>query len=140
MRSIGRPIVQIRGRPRDPGRRHDLGRNSRRFSWTETIEWRRPNSRRFETPALFAALVQRRRRFVVGPTAAILIPCYAVILVAAFAPDWLAGRFPGCEAVSIGWPVGVGPIIGTGLSTGLSVRRANAGDDLVGRQPNPVDE
>ncbi|WP_027797411.1 DUF485 domain-containing protein [Paraburkholderia acidipaludis] len=80
---------------------------------------------------LFASLVRRRRRFVVGLTAATLIPYYAFILVAAFAPDLLAGRFPGCEVVSLGWPVGVALIIGTWLLTGLYVHRANGEFDTL---------
>jgi uncharacterized membrane protein (DUF485 family) len=80
---------------------------------------------------LFASLVQRRRRFVAWLTAATLIPYYAVILVAAFAPGLLATKVPGGGVLTIGWPVGVALIVGTWLLTGVYVRRANGEFDAL---------
>ncbi|WP_408339373.1 DUF485 domain-containing protein [Paraburkholderia agricolaris] len=81
--------------------------------------------------SLFASLVRRRRRFVIGLTAATLIPYYAFILVAAFVPKLLATRLPGGGVMNIGWPIGVVLIIGTWLLTGLYVRRANGEFDAL---------
>lgn len=74
---------------------------------------------------LFHSLVKRRRRFVAWLTAATLVPYYAFILIAGFAPHLLATKFSDSSIVNIGWPVGVGLIVGTWLLTGLYIRRAN---------------
>ncbi|MDR6412800.1 uncharacterized membrane protein (DUF485 family) [Paraburkholderia terricola] len=80
---------------------------------------------------LFAALVRRRRKFVAWLTAATLIPYYTFILVAAFAPDALATKFPGSAVMNVGWPVGAALIVGTWLLTGVYVRRANGEFDAL---------
>ena len=74
---------------------------------------------------LFDALVSRRRRFVAWLTAATVIPYYAFILIAGFAPNILATKFSSTSVINIGWPVGIALIVGTWCLTGVYIRRAN---------------
>ncbi|AIO43476.1 DUF485 domain-containing protein [Burkholderia cenocepacia] len=74
---------------------------------------------------LFDNLVRRRRRFVASLTALTIIPYYAFILIATYAPHLLAVKVASTSIVSIGWVIGVALIVGTWLLTGLYVRRAN---------------
>ncbi|PQV43270.1 DUF485 domain-containing protein [Paraburkholderia sp. BL21I4N1] len=80
---------------------------------------------------LFDILVRRRRRFVACLTAATIIPYYAFILVAIYAPYLLATKISSTSIVSIGWVIGVTLIVGTWLLTGLYVRRANGEFDGI---------
>lgn len=73
---------------------------------------------------LFDVLVRRRRRLVAWLTAAILVPYYGFILVAAFSPHLLAAKASN-GIVNVGWPIGAALIIGSWLLTGLYTRRAN---------------
>ncbi|QID17364.1 DUF485 domain-containing protein [Nitrogeniibacter mangrovi] len=73
---------------------------------------------------LFHVLVTRRRRFVAWLTAAILIPYYAFIFVAAFAPQLLAAKVSS-GVINVGWPVGAALIVGSWLLTGVYAQRAN---------------
>lgn len=73
----------------------------------------------------FQDLVRRRRRFVAGLTAATLVPYYAFILVAGFAPHLLATKLSDTSIINVGWPVGLALIVGTWLLTGLYILRAN---------------
>jgi uncharacterized membrane protein (DUF485 family) len=80
---------------------------------------------------LFNTLVRRRRRFVACLTAVTIVPYYAFILVAAYAPRLLAVKVTSTSIVSIGWVIGVMLIVGTWLLTGLYVRRANGEFDGI---------
>lgn len=73
----------------------------------------------------FQDLVRRRRRFIAGLTAATLVPYYAFILVAGFAPHLLARKLAATSIINVGWPVGLALIVGTWLLTGLYILRAN---------------
>lgn len=73
----------------------------------------------------FKELVRRRRRFVAWLTTMTLVPYYAFILVAGFAPHVLARKLSDTSIINIGWPVGVALIVGTWLLTGLYIHRAN---------------
>jgi uncharacterized membrane protein (DUF485 family) len=83
---------------------------------------------------LFDTLVKRRRKFVAWLTAMTLIPYCAFILVASFAPGFLAIKLSAGSAVNIGWPIGVALIVGTWVLTGLYVRRANGEFDALTAQ------
>jgi uncharacterized membrane protein (DUF485 family) len=77
-------------------------------------------------------LVSRQRRFVAGLTAATLVPYFAFILIAAFAPHLLAQKLSATSIINIGWPLGVAFIVGAWLFTGLYILRANGEfDDLT---------
>lgn len=73
----------------------------------------------------FQDLVRRRRRFIAWLTVATLVPYYAFILVAGFAPHLLATKLSGTSIINVGWPVGLALIVGTWLLTGLYILRAN---------------
>ena len=82
----------------------------------------------------FDQLVRRRSRFVIRLTLATLLPYYAFVLVAGFAPQLLGYRVFAGSAVTIGWPVGLALIVGTWLLTGVYIRRANGEfDELTAR-------
>ena len=83
-----------------------------------------------ETP-LFDTLVRRRRRFVAGLTAMTIVPYYAFILVATYAPRLLAIKVSSTSIVTVGWVIGVALIVGTWLLTGLYIRRANSEFDGI---------
>jgi uncharacterized membrane protein (DUF485 family) len=82
----------------------------------------------------FVRLVARRRRLVALLTFGTLLPYYAFVLIAGFAPKVLALKlFPG-SVMTIGWPVGVALIVGTWILTGIYIRRANGEFDALTAQ------
>lgn len=73
----------------------------------------------------FERLVARRRRLVAWLTLGTLLPYYAFVFIAGFAPQVLATRlYPG-SVITIGWPLGAALILGTWVLTGIYIRRAN---------------
>ena len=85
---------------------------------------------RWRTPA-FERLVSRRRRLIARLTLGTLVPYYAFVLVAGFAPRLLAARVFGASVITAGWTVGVLLIVGTWLLTGLYIHRANGEFDAL---------
>jgi uncharacterized membrane protein (DUF485 family) len=79
----------------------------------------------------FERLVSRRRRLVARLTLGTLVPYYAFVLVAGFAPRLLAARLSGTGVITAGWAVGVLLIVGTWLLTGLYIHRANGEFDAL---------
>lgn len=79
----------------------------------------------------FRTLVAQRRRFTAWLTGAVLLPYYAYVLVASFAPGLLGTKVAPGSAVNIGWPIGVALIVSAWLLTGLYVRRANNDYDAL---------
>lgn len=89
-------------------------------------------SARIRNHPRYKDLVSRQRRFVASLTAATLVPYFAFILVAAFAPHLLATKISATSIISIGWPLGAVFIVGAWLFTGLYIHRANGEfDDLT---------
>lgn len=89
-------------------------------------------SARIRNHPRYKDLVSRQRRFVASLTAATLVPYFAFILVAAFAPHLLATKLSATSVISIGWPLGAVFIVGAWLFTGLYIHRANGEfDDLT---------
>jgi uncharacterized membrane protein (DUF485 family) len=63
-----------------------------------------------------------------------LLPYYAFVLIAGFAPKVLALKlFPG-SVMTISWPLGVALIVGTWILTGIYIRRANGEFDELTAQ------
>ena len=88
----------------------------------------------------FVRLVARRRRLVVLLTIGTLLPYYAFVLTAGFAPKVLALKlFPG-SVMTIGWPLGVALIVGTWILTGIYIHRANGEFDELTAQVLAGDE
>jgi uncharacterized membrane protein (DUF485 family) len=83
---------------------------------------------------IFGQLVRCRRSFVIRLTLATLLPYYAFILVAGFAPHLLGEKIFPESMVTIGWVTGLLLIVGTWLLTGLYVRRANGECDELTAQ------
>lgn len=89
-------------------------------------------SARIRNHPRYKDLVSRQRRFVASLTAATLVPYFAFILVAAFAPHLLATKISATSVISIGWPLGAVFIVVAWLFTGLYIHRANGEfDDLT---------
>jgi len=89
-------------------------------------------SARIRNHPRYKDLVSRQRRFVACLTAATLVPYFAFILVAAFAPQLLATKLSATSIINIGWPLGLVFIVGAWLFTGLYIHRANGEfDDLT---------
>ncbi|GJH10858.1 DUF485 domain-containing protein [Caballeronia novacaledonica] len=82
------------------------------------------------TPA-FKRLVSRRRRFIARLTLGTLVPYYAFVLVAGFAPKLLSAKMFGASVITTGWTIGVLLIAGTWLLTGLYIHRANGEFDAL---------
>jgi uncharacterized membrane protein (DUF485 family) len=79
----------------------------------------------------FEQLVARRRRLVAWLTLGTLLPYYAFVFIAGFAPQVLATRlYPG-SVITIGWPLGAVLIVGTWFLTGIYIRRANGEFDQL---------
>ncbi|ALL71509.1 putative membrane protein, clustering with ActP (plasmid) [Paraburkholderia caribensis MBA4] len=82
----------------------------------------------------FVRLVARRRRLVILLTIGTLLPYYAFVLIAGFAPKVLALKlFPG-SVMTISWPLGVALIVGTWILTGIYIHRANGEFDELTAQ------
>ena len=82
----------------------------------------------------FVRLVARRRRLVILLTLGTLLPYYAFVLIAGFAPKVLALKlFPG-SVMTISWPLGVALIVGTWILTGIYIHRANGEFDELTAQ------
>ncbi|BAO88718.1 DUF485 domain-containing protein [Caballeronia cordobensis] len=79
----------------------------------------------------FHQLVSRKRKFIARLTLGTLVPYYAFVLIAAFAPNLLAARVFGASVMTAGWTVGVLLISGTWLLTGLYIYRANGEFDAL---------
>lgn len=87
------------------------------------------NARIAAHPA-YIALRQRRMRFGLVLTAAMLVVYYGFILLVAFNKPLLATRL-GEGVTTVGMPLGLGVILFTILITGIYVRRANSEFDKL---------
>ena len=88
-------------------------------------------SARIRNHPRYQELVSRQRRFVACLVAATLVPYFAFILIAAFAPHLLAQKLSATSVINIGWPLGVAFIVGAWLFTGLYILRANGEFDAL---------
>ncbi|EIT71926.1 MULTISPECIES: DUF485 domain-containing protein [Hydrocarboniphaga] len=82
----------------------------------------------------FLTLVRSRRRYSLLLSAIVLGSYYAFMATVAFQPRWLATPLSTDSALTVGWPIGTGLIVGSWLLTGLYVRRANRDFDVLSRE------
>ena len=80
---------------------------------------------RIRSSPAFHELTTRRSHLAWVLCAAVLIPYYCLILVAAFQPTLLHTPLAAGMVTTVGWPIGAAIIVGAWLLTGLYVRRAN---------------
>ena len=78
-------------------------------------------------------LKQKRTRFGLWLTLAMLVVYYGFILLVAFDKPFLAARL-GSGVTTVGMPIGLAVIVFTVVITGLYVRRANSEFDALTEQ------
>lgn len=82
----------------------------------------------------FKDLQQRRGRFALILSIAVLTVYYGFIMVVAFAPEKLATPLAEGMTTSVGIPIGAAIIIFSWITTGIYVRRANSEFDAINKQ------
>lgn len=81
----------------------------------------------------FSEMVGKRTRFAITLTLIVLIPYYIFMMVTAFYPNLLAQPI-GTGVMTFGWPIAALMILGSWITTGLYVRRANSEFDALNEQ------
>ncbi len=79
----------------------------------------------------FAELVGKRTRFAIILSLIVLVPYYTFMMITAFAPALLAQPLGDSSVMTIGWPIGAILVIGSWLTTGIYINRANGEFDQL---------
>lgn len=79
----------------------------------------------------FAELVGKRTRFAIILSLIVLVPYYSFMMVTAFAPHLLAQPLSDSTIITYGWPIGVLLVVGSWLTTGIYINRANGEFDQL---------
>jgi len=82
----------------------------------------------------FAEMVGKRTRFAIILSLIVLVPYYSFMMITAFNPALLAQPIAEGSIITLGWPVGVVLVIGSWLTTGIYIRRANGEFDSLNEQ------
>jgi uncharacterized membrane protein (DUF485 family) len=82
----------------------------------------------------FAEMVGKRTRFAIILSLVVLVPYYTFMMITAFNPALLAQPISDGSIITIGWPVGVILVVGSWLTTGIYIRRANGEFDALNEQ------
>ena len=82
----------------------------------------------------FAEMVGKRTRFAIILSLVVLVPYYTFMMITAFNPALLALPISDGSIITIGWPVGVILVVGSWLTTGIYIRRANGEFDALNEQ------
>ncbi len=82
----------------------------------------------------FAELEGKRSRFALLLTAIVMVSYYGMMMVVAFAPDFMRTPISAGSTLTIGVPVGAVIIIGSWLLTGWFVSRANGEFDSMNNE------
>ncbi len=82
----------------------------------------------------FAEMVSKRTRFAIILSITVLVPYYTFMMVTAFNPALLAQPLGEGNIITLGWPIGVLLIVGSWLTTGIYIRRANGEFDTLNEQ------
>ena len=82
----------------------------------------------------FAEMVGKRTRFAIILSLVVLVPYYTFMMITAFNPALLAQPISDGSIITIGWPVGVILVVGSWLTTGIYIRRANGEFDTLNEQ------
>jgi uncharacterized membrane protein (DUF485 family) len=91
------------------------------------------DAQRIQQEPLFRELVDKRKHFAWGLSAAMLVIYFGFILIIAFAPKLLAIPIGG-GVITVGIPVGLFVIVSAFVLTGIYVYRANSEFDPITRQ------
>lgn len=82
----------------------------------------------------FAEMVSKRTRLAVLLSLIVLVPYYTFMMITAFRPALLALPISEGSIISIGWPIGVILVVGSWLTTGVYIRRANGEFDRLNQE------
>ncbi|MDP2882222.1 MAG: DUF485 domain-containing protein [Azonexus sp.] len=82
----------------------------------------------------FAEMVGKRTRFAIILSLVVLVPYYTFMMLTAFNPAFLAQPIGEGSVITIGWPIGVILVVGSWLTTGIYIRRANGEFDSLNEQ------
>ncbi len=82
----------------------------------------------------FAEMVGKRTRFAIILSLVVLVPYYTFMMLTAFNPAFLAQPISEGNIITIGWPIGVILVVGSWLTTGIYIRRANGEFDTLNEQ------
>jgi uncharacterized membrane protein (DUF485 family) len=82
----------------------------------------------------FAEMVSKRTRFAIILSLTVLVPYYTFMMITAFNPALLAQPISDSSIITVGWPIGAILVIGSWLTTGIYIRRANGEFDSLNEQ------
>ena len=82
----------------------------------------------------FAELVGKRTRFAIILSLIVLVPYYTFMMITAFNPALLAQPISEGSIITLGWPIGVILVVGSWLTTGIYISRANGEFDTLNEQ------
>jgi uncharacterized membrane protein (DUF485 family) len=82
----------------------------------------------------FAELVGKRTRFAIILSLIVLVPYYTFMMITAFNPGLLAQPLSEGSIITFGWPIGVVLVVGSWLTTGIYISRANGEFDTLNEQ------
>ncbi|PKO90522.1 MAG: DUF485 domain-containing protein [Betaproteobacteria bacterium HGW-Betaproteobacteria-10] len=82
----------------------------------------------------FAEMVGKRTRFAIILSLVVLVPYYSFMMITAFNPAFFAQPISEGSIITIGWPIGVLLVVGSWLTTGIYIRRANGEFDTLNGQ------
>ncbi|HJV92161.1 MAG TPA: DUF485 domain-containing protein, partial [Azonexus sp.] len=82
----------------------------------------------------FAEMVGKRTRFAIILSLVVLVPYYSFMMITAFNPAWLAQPISDGNIITLGWPIGVVLVVGSWLTTGIYISRANGEFDSLNEQ------
>ncbi|MBK1644800.1 hypothetical protein CKO25_09090 [Thiocapsa imhoffii] len=82
----------------------------------------------------YQELIRARKRFALLLTAIMMLIYYGLILVIAFAPDWLGVPVAPGMTMTVGIPIGILVILSAFILTGIYVARANGQFDRLTKE------
>ncbi|WP_374264389.1 DUF485 domain-containing protein [Zoogloea sp.] len=82
----------------------------------------------------FAELEGKRSRFALLLTAIVMVSYYGMMMIVAFAPDFMRTPISAGSTLTIGVPIGAVIIIGSWLLTGWFVSRSNGEFDAINNE------
>ena len=82
----------------------------------------------------FAELEGKRSRFALLLTAIVMVSYYGMMMIVAFAPDFMRTPISAGSTLTIGVPIGAAIIIGSWLLTGWFVNRSNGEFDAINNE------
>jgi uncharacterized membrane protein (DUF485 family) len=79
-------------------------------------------------------MVGKRTRFAIILSLIVLVPYYTFMMITAFNPALLGQPLSEGSIITVGWPIGVALVVGSWLTTGIYISRANGEFDALNEQ------